>query len=91
MKLNNIKQVDKFLEILKDTRGDIWIEAKNLLNGETTMRLDLKSFLSRYVALGELIKASRDPGHMIDLELYCQSSEDKAMFYKFFVENEDTI
>lgn len=30
MKLNNIKQVDKFLEILNQTTGEVWIEGTDL-------------------------------------------------------------
>ena len=91
MKLNNIKQVDKFLEILNQTTGEVWIEGKDFYSGRTVMTLDLKSFLSRYVALGELITASKDPEFTTDLELYCQNKEDQAMFYKFFYENQDVV
>ena len=91
MKLNNIKQVDKFLEILNKIHGEVWIEVKDLNSGKVTMTLDLSSYLSRYVALGELINASKNPNSYTDLELYCQSSEDQALFYSFFNENKDTL
>ena len=91
MKLNNIKQVDKFLGILNQTTGEVWIEAKDLNSGKVTMTLDLSSYLSRYVALGEFINASKNPDSYTDIELYCQSSEDQALFYSFFNENEDAL
>ena len=54
------------------------------------MSLDLSSELSRFVALSELIKASRNKSD-IELELFCRNPEDEALFCEFLYNNEDAL
>lgn len=84
MKLNNIKEVEAFLNILSKAK------AHDNISGATTMSLDLSSELSRFVALSELIKASRNKSD-IELELFCRNPEDEALFCEFLYNNEDAL
>lgn len=79
MKLNNIKQVNDFLEAVSKCSGAVWLESKE---GDY---LNLKSELSKYVAIGQLIDERAD-----DLELFCNLREDEAMMLKFFSMNPES-
>ena len=90
MKLNNIKEVEAFFNILSKAKGSVILEAHDNISGATTMSLDLSSELSRFVALSELIKASRNKSD-IELELFCRNPEDEALFCEFLYNNEDAL
>lgn len=75
MKLNNLKEVDGFISTLDNCTGAVWLESPD---GD---RINLKSKLSQYIGLAELLKQK------LDLELFCTSAHDEALFYKFFMEN----
>lgn len=79
MRLRNIEEVEEFRNIINECSGDVY------LRSDCDDNINLKSALSQYVALGELLK---DSG--IDLELYCANKEDEALFYAFFEKYPDT-
>ena len=80
MKINSKKELRAFREVLDQTKGSVWLETAD---GE---RINLKSYLSKYVALGALIE-----NRYSDLELFCALAEDEARFMKFFNEYPDTL
>ena len=80
MKLANISEVDNFLKTVNECNGEVWLESTE---GD---RINLKSRLSQYVAIGMLISAEGD-----SLELYCSNHEDEIRFFKFFKENPDVL
>ena len=80
MKLNNIKELQEFLAIVNSCEGSVWLES---VDGD---KLNLKSNLSQYVALGALLEQKGD-----ELELYCASREDEAKFIGFFRRNPEAV
>ncbi len=80
MKLNNITEVQKFLDAVNKSQRDVWLESPE---GD---KLNLKSVLSQYVAIGALLGA-----HGSDFELFCTSKDDEPLFLEFFKENPDTL
>ena len=79
MRLNNIKELQEFLAIVNSCEGSVWLES---VDGD---KLNLKSQLSQYVALGALLEQKGN-----ELELYCTSREDEARFISFFHRNPET-
>lgn len=73
MRLQNIDQLDAFLSKIKDCTGDVWLESKD---GD---RINLKSRLSQFIAIGALLTVECD-----NLELYCSNTEDEMRFLEFF-------
>ena len=67
MKLNNIKDVQKFLAAVNSCENDVYLKSQE---GDV---FNLKSSLSQYIAVGRLIEESGD-----DLELFAQTREDEA-------------
>ena len=80
MKLNNISEVQKFIDAVSKSKSEVWIESSE---GD---RLNLKSQLSQYVAIGALLS-----NHGEDYELFCASKSDVPLFLEFFSENPDTL
>lgn len=80
MKLNNSKEIFEFKLAVSQCQGDVWLMDKY------DNRFNLKSVMSQYIALGELLK---DRGN--ELELFCQLPEDEAYFLKFFYDNPETL
>ena len=76
MRLNNITEVDAFIATVDKCSDDVWLCSTE---GD---RYNLKSKLSQYVALAELIGENAD-----SLELFCSAKEDEAKFYQFFREH----
>lgn len=91
MKLYNIKEVKAFEEVVQKATGSVWIEIKNISDNATILNVDLKSSLSRYVALGKIIEASTYDGCSFYFELFCQHPEDEELFFKFFNKYPDTL
>lgn len=79
MKLNNIIEVDHFLDAVRQCDHDVWLETAD---GD---KLNLKSKLSQYVAIGALIRNEHD------LELFCSDHNEERFFYKFFNNHPDTL
>ena len=80
MRLNNIKELQEFLAIINSCEGSVWLES---VEGD---RFNLKSELSRYVALGALLEHKGN-----ELELYCSSRVDESKFIAFFAKNPETV
>lgn len=80
MKLSNEIEITDFLAAVKAAKGEVWLES---VQGDV---YNLKSVLSRYVALGALIE-----NHGADLELFCGSKDDEPLFFKFFAQHPETI
>lgn len=72
MKFNSISDVDAFVSAVDKCKGDVWLESAQ---GD---RFNLKSELSRYVAIGELIKDESE-----SLELFARTAEDEAVLMEF--------
>lgn len=73
MKITNIKQIDEFLATVRRCTGDVWLES---VDGD---KINLRSRLSQYVAIGALLGAEGDK-----LELFCAKQEDEALFLNYF-------
>lgn len=72
MKLNNVKDVEKFIQVVNDCKSDVYLKS---LEGDV---FNLKSSMSRYVAIGRLIEESGD-----SLELFASTKEDEALLLAF--------
>lgn len=80
MKLTNITEVDNFLKTINQCEGDVWLESAD------GSKINLKSKLLQYVAIGALINYEGE-----NLELYCSLIEDEMKFFKFFSENPEVL
>ena len=75
MKLNNIKDVQKFIAAVNACQNDVSLKS---VEGDV---FNLKSSLSQYIAIGRLIEESGD-----NLELFAQTREDEALLLEMIVE-----
>ena len=80
MKLNKEIEISDFLIAIKQAQGEVWLESDQ---GD---RYNLKSTLSRYVAIAALIE-----NHGNELELFCSLPTDEGLFFKFFNTHPDTL
>lgn len=80
MKILNEKELNSFLEAVSKAKGNIFLKSAE---GDC---FNLKSPLSRYVAIGELLS-----GHGDELELFCDNRSDEQFFFKFFKENPEVL
>lgn len=76
MLLKNVHDVDAFLEAVNRCRDDVL-----LMSSDGRERFNLKSVLSRYMAIGELCKDHGD-----SYEVYCLNKADEAYMIEFFRE-----
>ena len=72
MKLSNIDQVNEFLAIVKECKGDVYLTSPQ---GD---KFNLKSNFSQYIAMGALLG-----NHGDDLELWCDDKSDESRFLGF--------
>lgn len=77
MRFNSINDVEAFLNLVNRLEGAIWLESKY---GD---KYNLKSKLTQYVAMGELIK-----GHGDELELFASHPESEAELVRFLGEHQ---
>ena len=70
MKLSNISEVNDFLETVNNCKGDVW------LIGLDGSKINLKSYLSQYVAVAELVTEKGN-----ELELFCSELTDEHIFF----------
>ena len=80
MKLKNEIEITDFLAAVNKAKNEVWLESNQ---GD---RYNLKSTLSRYVAIGALIE-----NHGNELELFCANKSDEPLFYIFFAQHPDTL
>ena len=80
MRLKNEIEITDFLKAVNQAKDIVW-----LLSTEGD-RYNLKSTLSRYVAIAAMINE-----HGSELELFCVDKNDEGLFYDFFAEHPDTL
>ena len=78
MRFTNATEVNDFMATVEGCTGSVWLESPN---GD---RFVLNSVFSRYVAMAALLT---DKGE--ELELFCQRSEDRERFFKYFKDHPD--
>lgn len=78
MKIKNISNIKDFLEVVDKCRGKV-----ELISPEGD-RLNLKSKLTKYVALSELLGASSSL-NVADLDIVAYDSKDVARLLEFIV------
>ena len=75
MKLKNIKEVEAFRKVIHECEGDVYLKSPE---GDV---FNLKSSLSEYIALGQLLSEQGD-----NLELFADRREDEALLLNFIAE-----
>lgn len=78
MKITNIRNVDKFFEIVDNCKGKV-----ELVTGEGD-RLNLKSKLCQYVSLANIFSNGEIP----ELEIIAHEQEDVSRLVAFMVDGE---
>ena len=73
MKLRKEIEITDFLQAVNSAKGIIW------LISDQGDKYNLKSTLSRYVAIAAMIGE-----HAEELELFCVNKADEPLFYEFF-------
>ena len=76
MRIKNIKDLQVFLEVVRQCNGDV------TLTSQYGDKFNLKSELSQYVAIGALLGEHGD-----ELELWCTDKNDEIRFLEMFKEN----
>lgn len=81
MKLKNIQEVEEFRKVIHACTGDVYLKSQD---GDV---FNLKSALSEYIALGQLLSEKGDT-----LELFASCREDEARLLGFLaaLEKEST-
>ncbi len=80
MRLRNSKEIMEFKFAISKCKGNVWLEDTD------GNKFNLKSVISQYIALGELLQDKGDT-----LELFCSNREDEQHFMKFFNDNPNTL
>lgn len=80
MKLSNEIEITEFLKVVNLAQRPVYLKS---MAGDC---YNLKSTLSRYVAIGELIS-----NHGDELELFCDDKSDEQLFLRFFNEHPETL
>ena len=75
MKLKNIKEVEAFRKVIHECEGDVYLKSPE---GDV---FNLKSAMSEYIALGQLLSEQGD-----NLELFADRREDEALLLNFIAE-----
>jgi len=75
MKLKNVKDVEKFIQVINECEHDVYLKSPE---GDV---FNLKSSLSQYIAIGRLVDENGDM-----LELFANSREDEARLMRFLCE-----
>ncbi len=75
MRLTNVKDVKKFIEVIDQCEHDVYLKSQE---GDV---FNLKSSLSQYIAIGRLVDENGD-----SLELFASSREDEARLIQFLFE-----
>ena len=81
MKLKNIKEVEEFRKVIHACAGDVYLKSQD---GDV---FNLKSALSEYIALGQLLRIGQLLSEQGDnLELFADRREDEARLINFLAE-----
>lgn len=80
MKIKNLKDVEIFLNVVNECKGDV------ILTSQYGDKFNLKSALTQYVAIVALVGEHGD-----ELELWCSEKEDEMKFLKMFDENPEMV
>ena len=80
MRIKNIKDVETFLKVVNECKGDVVLTS---IYGD---KFNLKSTLTQYVAVAALVGE-----HGEDLELWCTEHEDERRFLQMFNENPEML
>ena len=80
MRLTNSKEIMEFRYAVAKCKGDVWLE------DQEGNKFNLRSVISQYIALGELLQDKGDK-----LELFCSIPEDERHFMKFFYNNPNAL
>ena len=75
MKLGSSVELKAFMDTVKECSGDVW-----LVDSGNGNQFNLKSYMSRYIAIAELIHDQNER-----LELFCESKNDERRFYDLFI------
>ena len=75
MKLKNTTEVEAFRTVIHSCTGDVYLKSQD---GDV---FNLKSALSEYIALGQLLSEQGD-----NLELFADRREDEAQLFNFLAE-----
>ena len=73
-------QIDDFLKAVEQAKDNVYLRS---VHGDC---YNLKSVLSRYVAIGALLGEHGD-----ELELFCDSKSDEKYFFRFFKEHPEVL
>lgn len=80
MKFTNIDQVNSFLKVVNQCKGEVWLESDE---GD---KINLHSKLSQYVAINALLTNYGD-----SLSLYCQYPEEEGLFMEWLSKHEEVL
>ena len=75
MKLKHIKEVEAFRKVIHECEGNVYLKSPE---GDV---FNLKSAMSEYIALGQLLSEQGD-----NLELFADRREDEALLLNFIAE-----
>ena len=73
MKISNEIEILDFLNTVNRAKDNVYLRSEN---GDC---YNLKSALSKYIAIGALLGAHGD-----ELELFCDDKDDEKLFFSFF-------
>lgn len=80
MKIKNIKNVETFLAVVNECKGEVTLTS---VYGD---KYNLKSALTQYVAVAALLG-----NHGEELELWCTDNDDEKKFFKMFNEHPEML
>ena len=80
MKIKNIKNVETFLAVVNECKGDVTLTS---VYGD---KYNLKSALTQYLAVAALVG-----DHGEELELWCTDKDDEKKFLKMFNEHPEML
>ncbi len=80
MKIKNIKNVETFLAVVNECKGEVTLTS---VYGD---KYNLKSALTQYVAVAALVG-----DHGEELELWCTDKDDEKKFLKMFNEHPEML
>ena len=76
MRLRNISEIEDFKSAIDKCKGQVYIQSND------GTRLNLKSVMSMYVSIGNLIQERGS-----DFELFCDLKNDEQHFFRFFMDH----